>query len=150
LANVESLTGKARVPPAKNRDRDRDLSLLRERAEQNITDATMRASSLMSELLDPDKSAHVAAKVGLRLLESEGFIRPAGHPGGVRVQINNRAGFIVDWHNSRDPGPYSPEELAIIERQGIDPSEYLKSRGRLIDVTQEPASCDSQQRVLIS
>jgi hypothetical protein len=116
--------------------------------EQNVADATLRSSSRVIELLD-GQSEHVASKVALRMLESDGLIRPAGGP-GVSVQINNRASFIVDWHNSRDPSPYSPEELAVIERQGVDPSEYLKSRGRLIDVTQEPASCDSQQRVLIS
>jgi hypothetical protein len=82
-------------------------------AEQNVTDATLRASSRVKELLDGE-SEHVAAKVGLRLLESEGFIRPAGGP-GVHVNINNGPiGHCVDFRNGRDPNPrpLKPEKQA--------------------------------------
>jgi hypothetical protein len=50
-------------------------SFVREWAEQNIADATLRACSRLRELLDGD-SEHVAAKVALRLAENAKLLCP--------------------------------------------------------------------------
>jgi predicted DNA-binding transcriptional regulator AlpA len=86
-------------------------SFVREWAEQNVSEATLRASALLTDLLDPNRSAHVAARTALRLLESEKLISPAGVP-GVAVQINNgvRAGYRICWKSRERPlsGPDAP------------------------------------------
>jgi hypothetical protein len=92
-------------------------SFLRARAEQNITDATLRASSRVGELLD-GSSEHVAGKVALRLLESEKLIAPAGGAAAVNINHfgNGPIGFCVDWRTDRDPEeaarPLKPEKQA--------------------------------------
>jgi hypothetical protein len=98
-------------------------SLIREWAEQNITDATIRASSRVLELLDGG-SEHVAGKVALRLLESGKLIAPAGF--GTAVQINNfadRHGYelptVVDWDSSREEDVRAQEQYTRAEASGV-------------------------------
>ena len=73
-------------------------SFISDRAHQNISDATLRASSRVLELLDGE-SEHVAAKVGLRLLESEKLIAPVGGAGAVNINHfgSGPVGYCVDF-----------------------------------------------------